>query len=194
MTLPCCNPNLGKKVSHIFADFYPERLGSAVIVNHKSIFYSIWKAIRKFLDPVTAKKVVFLKNPKKHSSSSSSSKKERNLSEGLREFCDEETAQWLETEIRLNQNITETQMRFWEKPSSSVHDPRGTDTFIREFVECKPAPNNFMPHPNITDLLSGKLPSGYPVHLRSGDNKIDAKQLKEYGIESGDMDAEEDDD
>lgn len=197
MTLPCCNPNLGKKVMHIFADFYPERLGKAVIVNHKAIFQSIWKAIKKFLDPVTASKVVFLKNS---SSSSSSSSKKKSLGEGLREFCDDSTAQWLETEIRANQDMTEAQMRFWEKPSAvDAHDPRGTEAFIREFVETKNPPNGFQPHPNITDLARGKIPCGLPVQIRQSGGgaeahmEIDERELKEYGIDSISVAGDDDD-
>eukprot|EP00108_Taenia_solium_P006456 TsM_000397500 transcript=TsM_000397500 gene=TsM_000397500 len=196
MTLPCCNPNLGKKMASVFSNYYPERLGVAVIVNHKSIFQSIWRAIRKFLDPVTARKVVFLKNKPSQKPSSNPEKKSKSLSEGLREFCDEATAQWLETEIQMNRAINENQMRFWEKPSGDAHDPRGTEAYVKEFIECRKPPNGFMPHPNIVDMLNGKLASGYPVHLRSGGagDKVDPEQMKEYGIESVDADDDEDED
>lgn len=180
MTLPCCNPNLGRQVMHVFADFYPERLGRAVVVNHKAIFQQIWRAIKRFLDPVTASKMTFIKL--------------KNLSEGLREFCDESTAKWLEEEIRMNREMTEAQMRFWEKPSGGAHDPRGTDEYIRDYVDCPKPPNGFQPHPNIVDMQRGKLGKGHPVQIKNsskfGDKRADAKQIKEYGLDE----AEEGDD
>ncbi|VDL28902.1 unnamed protein product [Hymenolepis diminuta] len=181
MTLPCCNPNLGKKVMHVFADYYPERLGRAVIVNYKSVFKRIWSAIKTFLDPVTASKIVFLKTKKKVTSKS----KTKMLGEGLREFCDEETAKWLEDEIMLNKDINETQMRFWEKPSGNVHDPRGTDAYIRDYIDCPSPPNGFKPHPNIVDIQTGKLKKGYAVKIRGSQaEKIDSKAMEEYGIDA----------
>lgn len=183
MTLPCCNPKLGKKVMHVFADFYPERLGKAVVVNHHAIFQQIWRAIKKFLDPVTASKMTFIKQKK--------------LSEGLREFCDESTAKWLETEILINKEITEAQLRFWEKPPSGAHDPRGTDEYIRDYVECKTPPNGFEPHPNIVDMKKGKLKIGYPVQIRNSSHatvrKADAKQIEEYGLDEA-IEGDEDSD
>ncbi|VDD81052.1 unnamed protein product [Mesocestoides corti] len=176
MTLPCCNPNLGKKVMHVFANYYPERLGAAIIVNHKSIFQSIWRAIKKFLDPVTANKMMFLKD--------------KQVASGLRDYFDEATAKWLETEIALNRDITEAQLRFWEKPSSRIsdHDPRGSPAYIKEFIDTTP-PNGYKPHPNITDLQTGKLAAGYQVQLKptKGQDKIDKNQLFEYGIDSEDV-------
>nr|CDS20754.1 retinaldehyde binding protein [Echinococcus granulosus] len=196
MTLPCCNPNLGKKMASVFSNYYPERLGAAVIVNHKAIFQSIWRTIRKFLDPVTARKVIFLKQKTSQKHSSNPEKKSKRLSEGLRELCDEATAQWLETEIQMNREINENQMRFWEKPSGGAHDPRGTEAFVREFIDCGNPPNGFMPHPNIVDMVCGKLAPGYPVHLRKGGagDKFDKEQMKEYGIDSVDADDDEDED
>ncbi|KAM7533682.1 hypothetical protein Aperf_G00000122520 [Anoplocephala perfoliata] len=173
MTLPCCNPNIGRQVMHVFSNYYPERLLKAIVVNHKAIFQQIWRAIKKFLDPVTASKMNFFKLEQ--------------LKEGLLEFCDESTASWIEDEVLLNREITEEQLRFWEKPSSGDHDPRGTDEFVRDFIECKKPPNGFEPHPNIADLLKGKLKKGYPVQVRNsskgGDRKASAKQVEEYGLD-----------
>ncbi|VDN98631.1 unnamed protein product [Rodentolepis nana] len=181
MTLPCCNPNLGKKVMHVFADYYPERLGRAVIVNYKSVFKRIWSAIKSFLDPVTASKIVFLKTKKKPTSRS----KTKMLSEGLREFCDEATAKWLEEEIMLNKEINESQMRFWEKPSGNAHDPRGTNAYIHDYIDCQSPPNGFNPHPNIVDIKTGKLQRGHAVNVRgSKADKIGSKELEEYGIDA----------
>lgn len=175
MTLPCCNPKLGKDVMSIFANYYPERLGTAIIVNHKTIFQSLWKAVRKFLDPVTAKKMVFLR-------------KDKQIAPGLREICDETTAQWIEAEIQLNRSITEAQMRFWEAGTNgSQHDPRGTKHYVEEFC-CPKPPNGYSPHPNIVDITTGRLAPGYAVKVRStkGAEKIDKIERKEYGIESDD--------
>lgn len=181
MTLPCCNPNLGKKVMHVFADFYPERLGKAIIVNYKSIFKRIWSAIKSFLDPVTASKIMFLKTKKKPTSRS----KTKMLGEGLREICDEATAKWLEEEIMANKEITEAQMRFWENPSGNTHDPRGTEAYLKEYVDCETAPNGFMPHPNIVDFKAGKLKKGYAVKIRGEKGeKFDSKTMEEYGIDA----------
>ncbi|KAM7533654.1 hypothetical protein Aperf_G00000122501 [Anoplocephala perfoliata] len=179
MTLPCCNPYLGKQVMNVFSNYYPERLGKILVVNYMTIFQQVWYAVKQFLDPVTASKMTFIQPDK--------------LKEELREICNESTADWLETEIQLNKNITEAQLRFWEKPSGGVHDPRGTDEYIKDYVECKAPPNGFEPHPNIVDIQKGTLEKGRRVELTSSTPEVSAEQMKKYGLSAtadGDNDHE----
>ncbi|VDN11863.1 unnamed protein product, partial [Dibothriocephalus latus] len=167
MTLPCCNPKLGRQVMNVFGDYYPERLGQAIILNHSKLFYGIWKTIRKFLDPVTASKMVFLKKDQ--------------MSEGLRERFDEELAQWLESEINLNREITEEQKRFWEKPTHSSHDPRGCPAYVQEYIDTYSHTSEYQPHPNIVDLETGKLQRG--VELPKVHHHHEKFDPIDYGIE-----------
>ncbi|VDL94584.1 unnamed protein product [Schistocephalus solidus] len=177
MTLPCCNPKLGQQVMHVFANYYPERLGQAIIINHAKVFHSIWKGIRKFLDPVTANKMVLLKKDQ--------------ISEGLKERFDEDTAKWLEVEIECNREITEEQMRFWEKPERSSHDPRGSPAYVREYIATYTPTSAYQPHPNIIDLQTGKL--AQKIAIQKVNHKAEKIDPKEYGIEddqSGSSDIE----
>nr|VZI08826.1 unnamed protein product [Spirometra erinaceieuropaei] len=170
MTLPCCNPKLGKQVMHVFGNYYPERLGQAIIVNHKKVFNSIWKAIRKFLDPVTADKMVFLDK--------------KDISTGLRERFDEDTAKWVEMEIELNREITDDQRRFWEKPEHGLHDPRGSPAYVREYLDVYTSTSDYQPHPNIVDLQTGKLKRNLAIERAPRHpEKFDPEELKKYGIE-----------
>jgi hypothetical protein len=53
--LACARVCLG-----IFQDYYPERLGAAIVVNHSWIFWAFWTLIKPFLDKNTRQKVHFL--------------------------------------------------------------------------------------------------------------------------------------
>lgn len=171
MTIPCCNPKLGKGVLHVFANYYPERLGCAIIVNHKRIFESIWKGMRKFADPVTANKVVFMKN-------------QTDINDGFNDYFDDETSAWLQAEIIANQEhpMRDQQLRFWQ--ANKEHDPRGAPSFAREYLTGTPK-DNFIPHPNIVSLATGKLAVDFDVnkgYTAKCKEKCSKKDLSSYEI------------
>ncbi|KAM7533470.1 hypothetical protein Aperf_G00000121959 [Anoplocephala perfoliata] len=118
----------------------------------------------------------------------------KKMGEGLREFCDELTAQWLETEILMNKKISEAQLRFWETSPLGAHDLTGAKEYIRDYIEFKTPPNGFEAYPNIVGLQKGKLKKGHPVRVRNlsnaGDLKTNTKQTEEYGLDEA---AERDD-
>jgi len=48
----------------IFTEFYPETLGVMLVVNSPWIFKSCWKIVKPWLDPLVAKKIVFISSEK----------------------------------------------------------------------------------------------------------------------------------
>lgn len=56
------SPAVARKVLGLFADHYPERLGCAVVYDAPLIFSGLFRAVRLFADPVTVRKVVFVKH------------------------------------------------------------------------------------------------------------------------------------
>jgi hypothetical protein len=43
----------------MFATKYPESLGVALIINAPFIFWACWKIVSSWIDPLTAKKIIF---------------------------------------------------------------------------------------------------------------------------------------
>lgn len=189
-TLSSCNPKIGKKFIQTFSDYYPERLYRFILLHHNSFFHGIWKAIKVFIDPITVKKVKLLKTNK--------------IQQAFEEYFDRETSNWLLQEIVLNKNnISEIQLKFWEDPneqsSSSIHhDPRGTNTYIKHFIEplsefVKKHPqislttkslgiNTHLPHPSILDRLEGKLQNIHVTVMNTTKTKPNPTELQLYGI------------
>mmetsp|Transcript_12850 Transcript_12850/g.34604 ORF Transcript_12850/g.34604 Transcript_12850/m.34604 type:complete len:243 (+) Transcript_12850:397-1125(+) len=54
-----------KETLTILQDHYPERLGVALCYDAPSLFWGVYKVIKPFIDPVTAEKIQFVKNPVK---------------------------------------------------------------------------------------------------------------------------------
>ncbi|XP_039128350.1 phosphatidylinositol transfer protein 3-like [Dioscorea cayenensis subsp. rotundata] len=49
-----------RETAHILQDYYPERLGLAILYNPPKIFESFWKVVKPFLESKTYKKVKFV--------------------------------------------------------------------------------------------------------------------------------------
>ena len=89
-----CDPRLAKIFLNLAAEHYPERLGHFFIVDAPSLFSTLWKAIKPFIDPKTKEKIMFL-------SLSSRSKKEDAVA-AFQTYFDEDTVQWMIDEIHDN--------------------------------------------------------------------------------------------
>ncbi|KAH8857971.1 Random slug protein 5 [Schistosoma japonicum] len=162
-TLSCCNLKIGKKFIHTFANCYPEVLYQFILINHSRLFHSIWRTIKCFIDPNTVKKVKLLRKDKFYSL--------------FNKMFNNETVQWLLDEITLNQkDLTEIQLKFWQYNTiqSNIHDPRGTQQYIQQYIEPlnkllqlnkqwnkldyhNLSINVHMPHPNIMDCINHTL-------------------------------------
>ena len=156
MTMACCNPKLGYGCGQVFANYYPERLGLVICINHSPVFQGVWKAIKGFLDPKTAAKVQLSRSRDK-------------VNEYFKDAFPPELCTWLKDEIELNKQkkISATQKQFWECPvDPHAHDPRGCLSYVMNYVEpyiayCR-APERqtrhvHKPHPNVVDKLTGDV-------------------------------------
>jgi len=59
--LDCMDYKLAKFLTEIFANKYPECLGLCLMIDAPKIFWACWKIISPWVDPVTAKKIRFIK-------------------------------------------------------------------------------------------------------------------------------------
>ena len=152
MTIQACNPKLGYEVTQILSNYYPERLGVVFCVNHSTLFQGIWKAIKIFLHPNTSKKVKLLKSSI--------------MNEQFQKLFNQEMIDWLTKEMKLNKskNINEYQRRFWF--CHEDHDPRGVTSYVQRYCQNPPkGPTDYQPHPNIVDVLNGKLTQNESLKL-----------------------------
>ncbi|KAG5454929.1 Chromatin structure remodeling complex protein sfh1, variant 2 [Clonorchis sinensis] len=189
LTLPCCNPKLGKQFSQTFGNNYPEHLYRFFLVHHNPALHGIWKAIRVFVDPNTAKKVKLVKRDK--------------ISLVFDDYFGPELSSWLKEELSLNQNdISDAQKRFWQGPSKpGTHDPRGTPSYVQTYIEPlekiraeKPSQllkrsdlghKIHLPHPNIVQFLNGMLTNVQFIDLKRK-AKISRQEMEEYGVKQAD--------
>lgn len=186
LTLPCCNPKLGKQFSQTFGTNYPEHLSAFYLINHNPVLEGVWNAIKVFLDPVTASKVKLVKKKK--------------IEATFNEDFGPELSRWLIEEIQLNRkDISEAQRRFWEKPQQpGAHDPRGTPSYVTKYIEPlelrrKTIPNERLArstlglrthllHPNIMHRLNGQLENVVLIDLKNKKSKPTKNELEQYGI------------
>jgi CRAL/TRIO domain len=56
------SPTIAKSVLGLFADHHPERLRCAVVYDAPAVFSALFSAVKLFVDPVTVRKVVFIKH------------------------------------------------------------------------------------------------------------------------------------
>lgn len=152
MTLPMCNPKQAYSVAQVLSNFYPERLGLVICINHNPIFQGVWKAVKAFIHANTASKVHLVRSKKK-------------MKETFSKYFNTELTEWLTKEIKLNKRrpLIQQQKEFWRKPESeNDHDPRGCPSYVANYIQ--PILDGFiaahdstygclqhMPHPNIVD-------------------------------------------
>ena len=89
------NPAVAGACLKLFGRSYPERLGGMIMVGAPPLFNGLWRVVSGFADPVTVKKVRFVKGPDGRGGGKS-------LGPVLDEFFDEETAAWLVDEMTEN--------------------------------------------------------------------------------------------
>ena len=61
------NIKLSKEIINIMQNMYPERLGMGFILNPPLPFWVLWQVVGAFLDPVTNRKVQFIRKKKDQS-------------------------------------------------------------------------------------------------------------------------------
>ena len=164
MTLSACNPKLGYGLTSIMSNYYPERLGLVICLNHNRIFQGVWNTFKKFLHANTVAKMQLVRSKKK-------------IKDLFDRHFDQELVEWLNEEIRLNKlnsKLPREQREFWSKPEDATsHDPRGTASYIQKYIDNREESeiNEHKPHPNILDIIEGKK-----VSLT--DDGLDPERLK----------------
>lgn len=138
-----------KPASELFGNNYPCHLSSFIAINPPRFFYYSWKTMQQFLDPATARKVIFLRGDE--------------VDKDLLRRLDHETASWLLEEIKLNglSPVPPSQLTFWKRPAATPaagaarpHDPRGSPRYLRF---CKEGSHGHQCHPNF-EVDGGYLP------------------------------------
>lgn len=141
MTLPACNPRVGYGITQALSNYYPERLGLVICIHHSPVFQGVWNAFKVFLHPNTVAKMQLLRKKSK-------------FSKAFFEHFDDELANWVLTEVKLNKKIHKhraiynAQREFWNEPKAAttpaaadgataepVHDPRGSPSYIRRYID-----------------------------------------------------------
>ena len=89
------NPSVAGACLGLFGRSYPERLAGMIFVGAPVLFNGLYRAVAAFADPVTVKKVRFVRSPDGKGGG-------KNWDKVMDEFFDAETKAWLETEMREN--------------------------------------------------------------------------------------------
>ena len=133
------NPSVAYKCLSLFARSYPERLEMMVFVEAPKIFNGLYKTLTAFVDPMTVQKLRFVKGPDGKGGGEP-------LDSVLREHLNDETMDWLVTEMRMNRMMWSvvSKHKSWIEPmirgngimpaaaatEFANHDNRGTKEFI----------------------------------------------------------------
>ncbi|CAH8581174.1 unnamed protein product [Schistosoma intercalatum] len=180
LTVACCNPKIGKKFVQTFADCYPETLYKFILINHGTFFHGIWKAIKVFIDPNTAKKVKLIQNQLRFWESPHSY--ELHDPRGTHEYiqrCIEPLKLFIEQQQQQRQQPQQQQQPQQRQQQSNqksiilTYDNLGLKTH--------------MPHTNIMDCLNKTLKQ---VKIQSFYNgkyiKPNKEELQAYGVDIND--------
>jgi len=89
------NPKMAIACLKLFGRSYPERLGQMILVGAPRIFNGFFRAVSPFADPVTVKKVRFIKGPDGKGGG-------KKFDLVVNEFFDAETKAWLVAEMMEN--------------------------------------------------------------------------------------------
>lgn len=117
-----CNPSIALAANTLFSTYYPERLGTFVLLGTPRIFGSLFSAIKPHLDPVTATKLDFIP------------KKPQEMSEKLGQYLDDSLLQWVLEEVEENaakgiQKRKKSRKEAWTERDFQKHNPIGTPAF-----------------------------------------------------------------
>lgn len=134
------NPAMARIFLDVSATHYPERLGVYFLVDTPTIFEILWKIVKPLLDPVTAKKLVFV--PYDPDVKTGKSK----LKQALAEYFDDDLGDWLLREMAENRDkakvakktfdIQETYERAvkGDLVPDEPHDLRGTQKVFKKYL------------------------------------------------------------
>ena len=160
------NPSVAYKCLSLFARSYPERLELIVFVEAPKIFNGLYKTLTAFIDSTTVQKLRFAKGPEGKGGGAA-------LEGVLKTHLDDETTDWLLTEMRMNREmwLTVSKNKTWlgsmikgdgimahaENTKFANHDNRGTPEFIAS-PAGQHAMNFARKHAVKFDLASSVLP------------------------------------
>jgi hypothetical protein len=119
--------SIAKACLDVFQNYYPERLGSALIMNHPWIFMAAWKIIKAFLDKNTREKIHFLDNKK--------------YKETLKKLIDIDN---IPTDLGGNLTLPAPQIEAWSKDEKK----KLKEQAATEEIEAEKNAGNFSPEPN----------------------------------------------
>jgi len=138
----------------VLADHYPQTLGSCVMLRPPVFLLQVWKAVRAFMDPKTAKAYYFVRSPQA-------------IEKALDELFEPETGAWIRKEISLISGDTSSESEradgrafkgpcLWERDRSG-HDARGNAEYLQRFC-CPPEARaeqdrDHRPHPNLCQMI-----------------------------------------
>jgi hypothetical protein len=161
------NPSLAYKCLSLFARSYPERLELMVFVEAPKIFNGLYKTLTAFIDSTTVQKLRFAKGPEGKGGGVA-------LEGVLRKHLNDETTDWLLTEMRMNRRMwsTVSKRKTWlgsmikgdgimahtENTEFANHDNRGTPEFIAS-PAGQHAMNYARKHAVKFDVASSALPA-----------------------------------
>lgn len=115
-----CDPRMARGCLSLFAQHYPERMGAFIMVEAPYLFNTLWKLLSPHIDPVTAKKLVFVKGPSGKGGG-------EDLDKALGDMFDDELLTWLQEEMAENRKGKPAKAK-----SINVAHERGDGVFFRD--------------------------------------------------------------